>query len=97
MNERGQMVMQNDEMIFESDEKNEYLYSVREQKSYQREKGMVLWWDNKNENIGEFVFSFDGKIDYNLFSDYPSKLTDEQKEIFDKDQPYWANFFKNRK
>ena len=55
----------------------------------------VYWLDNP-EIIGEFVFSFDKKTTFNLFADYPFKLTKEQKAIFDKENPYWANFFKDR-
>lgn len=33
---------------------------------------------------------------YNLFKDYPYNLTSEEKEIFDKENPYWADFFKDR-
>ena len=31
-----------------------------------------------------------------MFADYPHKLTPEQKETFDKENPYWADFFKDR-
>lgn len=57
----------------------------------------LVWWLDKSENIGEHVFSFDKKTKFNLFKDYPYKLTPEQKEIFDKENPYWANFFRDRK
>ena len=43
-----------------------------------------------------YIFSFDKKVKFNLFRDYPYKLTLEQKEIFDKENPYWADFFKDR-
>lgn len=56
-----------------------------------------IWWlDNSDEIIGEWIFSFDKKKKFNMFADYPKKLTKEQKEIFDKENPYWANFFIDR-
>lgn len=55
----------------------------------------VYWVDNPNVK-GEFLFSFDRRTVFNLFADYPHKLTQEQKEIFDKENPYWAEFFKDR-
>jgi hypothetical protein len=64
---------------------------------YKEEPNGKIWWlDNGNEKTGEFVFSFDKKTRFNLFADYPYKLTAEQKEIFDREEPYWANFFKDR-
>lgn len=57
-----------------------------------------IWWiDNANTKKGEFLFSFDKKKIYNLFEDYPHNLTAEEKEIFDKENPYWKDFFKDRK
>lgn len=56
-----------------------------------------IWWlDNGNETTGEWIFSFDKKTRFNMFQDYPAKLSQEQKEIFDKENPYWANFFLGR-
>lgn len=46
--------------------------------------------------IGERFFTFDGITIFNLFRDYPYKLTPEQKEIFDEKNPYWADFFKEK-
>lgn len=64
---------------------------------YKEEPNSKIWWlDNGNEKTGDFVFSFDKKTRFNLFADYPHKLTAKQKEIFDKEEPYWANFFKDR-
>ena len=53
-----------------------------------------IWWLDTVGVIGEFLFSFDKKKIYNLFMDYPQNLTKEEKEIFDKENPYWADFFK---
>lgn len=59
-------------------------------------KDMVWWKEEVEPAIGEFVFSFDQKKEFDLFQDYPYKLTAEQKRIFDKENPYWADFFKDR-
>ena len=55
----------------------------------------IFWVDNP-DNVGERLFSFDKKTVFNLFADYPHKLTREQKEVFDRENPYWADFFKDR-
>ena len=55
------------------------------------------WWVDNRGVKGEMLFTFDKKKIYNLFRDYPHELTKEEKEIFDKENPYWADFFKDRK
>ena len=55
-----------------------------------------IWWVETSA-IGVWEFSFDKKKIYNMFRDYPWKLSKEEKEIFDRENPYWANFFKDRK
>lgn len=55
----------------------------------------VMWMTNTN--VGEFVFSIDGKKTYNLFRDYPHNMTEAEVRIFDNDNPEWASFFSNRK
>lgn len=57
----------------------------------------LIWWVDTTDKDGEFLFSFDKKKIFNLFADYPHNLTKEQKEIFDRENPYWADFFKDRK
>ncbi len=59
-------------------------------------KPKVIWVENP-EKIGEMLFTFDGEKIFNLFQDYPYKLTQEQKEWFDIENPFWADFFKDRK
>lgn len=64
---------------------------------YKENKNDKIWWVTDLDNrFGVHLFSFDKKIIFNLFEDYPYNLTDEQKEIFDRENPYWANFFKDR-
>lgn len=56
-----------------------------------------VWWTNRIGVIGELNISFDKRKIYNLYADYPYNMTDEEVEIFDKEEPYWANFFEWRK
>lgn len=55
-----------------------------------------IWWLDNSEVKGEFIFSFDKETEFNMFRNYPYKLTPEQKKIFDKENPYWADFFSDR-
>ena len=64
---------------------------------YKENKNNKIWWvDNSGIKVGVHEFSFDKKKIYNLFRDYPYNLTKEEKKIFDKENPYWAVFFKDR-
>ena len=63
---------------------------------YKNNKNDTIFWVDKVDSIGEFLFSFDKKKIYNLFADYPHNLTAEEKRIFDKEKPYWKEFFKDR-
>lgn len=58
--------------------------------------GDMIWWVDNDEHIGEWLISFDKKNTFNIFRDYPDKLTKRQKELFDKENPEWADFFKDR-
>lgn len=64
---------------------------------YKNNETDVIYWVDDPETKGEFLLSFDKEQVFNLFEDYPWKLTKEQKRIFDKENPYWADFFKDRK
>ena len=63
---------------------------------YKENANDKIWWVDNPDMIGEFLFSFDKKKTFNLFQDYPWKLNAEQKELFDKENPYWKDFFKDR-
>lgn len=56
-----------------------------------------IWWVDNSPTIGDHLFSFDKKNVFNLFRDYPYKLTKAQKAVFDSENPEWADFFKDRK
>ncbi|MCD8209087.1 MAG: hypothetical protein LUD72_14205 [Bacteroidales bacterium] len=43
---------------------------------------------------GPHFFTFDKKNIYNLWSDFPEKLTDEEVRIFCKENQYWVKDFK---
>ena len=53
-------------------------------------------WIRDPEQKGEFLFTFDGVEVFSLFRDYPYRLTKDQKDAFDAENPYWADFFKDR-
>ena len=56
-----------------------------------------IWWvENGSEEKGEWLFSFDKKQIFNLFADYPHNLSAEQREIFDRENPFWKEFFRDR-
>lgn len=63
---------------------------------YKNKDNDQIWWVDNFETVGEHLFSFDKKKIYNLFSDYPHNLTAEEKEIFDKENPFWKEYFKDR-
>lgn len=70
---------------------------MQNDKWYKNEPEAKIWWlDNADERVGEWIFSFDKKHTFNMFADYPHKLTPEQKEIFDRENPYWKDFFSDR-
>lgn len=64
---------------------------------YKDEDWHQIWWLEVMNEKGLWLFSFDREKIYNLFEDYPDKLTAEEVEIFDREQPYWADFFRDRK
>jgi len=63
---------------------------------YKENKNDTIWWVDGLDTKGEFLFSFDKKKIYNLFADYPHNLSKEEKEIFDRENPYWVEFFSDR-
>ena len=63
---------------------------------YKENENDKVWWVDDLDSVGRLLVSFDKKKVYNLYEDYPWKFTKEEKEIFDKENPYWADYFKSR-
>lgn len=63
---------------------------------YKKNKNDIIWWVDNIGTVGEHLFSFDKEKIYNLFLDYPHNLSIEEIEIFNKENPYWREFFNNR-
>ena len=55
-----------------------------------------IWSVEEIGNIGKLLYSFDKKNIYNLWTDYPHNFTKEEKELFDKENPYWKEFFSGK-
>lgn len=53
-------------------------------------------WIESPDTVGEMLFTFDGHKVFNLFRDYPHELTTEEKRIFDRENPFWADYFRDR-
>lgn len=53
-------------------------------------------WVDTPDVTGEWLFTFDRETIFNLYEDYPWKLTPEQKEIFDRENPEWKEYFSDR-
>ena len=60
---------------------------------YKESEELKIWWIDKIDVRGEFLFSFDKKKIYNLFADYPHNMTKKEVEIFNKENPFWKDFF----
>lgn len=63
---------------------------------YKNKPNDVIWWVDDPETTGAFEFSFDRVTVFNLFADYPQALTQEQKDIFDRENPQWAKLLSER-
>ncbi len=63
---------------------------------YKNDETDQIWHVEQTNCKGPNLFSFDRKKLLNLWTDYPQKFTKEEKELFDKENPFWAEFFSNR-
>ncbi len=63
---------------------------------YKNKRTDKVWWVDTPDMKGEHLFSFDKKKIYNLFRDFPYALTEEEIEIFSRENPEWREFFSRR-
>lgn len=68
----------------------------RSNKFYKNNPDDKIWWIDTSDSDGKWLFSFDKKQIFNLFADYPQKLTPAQLEVFNEENPYWKEFFEER-
>ena len=67
--------------------------NIRE--GYKNKESDSIWWTT-SPHVGEFLFSFDKRKIYNMFQDYPMKLSKSEQALFAKENPYWRRFFADR-
>lgn len=63
---------------------------------YKQNESDKIYWVDDLSHVGSHLFSFDKKKIYNIFEDYPHNLTAKEKDIFDKENPYWADLLRDR-
>lgn len=69
---------------------------MKKYRFYKNNPKDTIYWVDDPETVGIHQFSFDKKKVFNLFTDYPHKLTAEQREVFEKENPEWRDFFAGR-
>lgn len=62
---------------------------------YKKNENDIIWWAQDREKGGVY-FSFDKKTLFTMTRDYPFNLSKEQKAIFDRENPFWADYFKGK-
>ena len=66
------------------------------EKWYHENDGDRIWWLDNYPVIGEFIFSFDKRKQYNLYEDYPDRLSVKEWLVFNAENDYWYKYFKDR-
>ena len=70
---------------------NKFDYPIENCDFYKENNNDKIYWiDNSMYVTGEMLFTFDKKKIYNFFEDFPQNLTDEEVEIFKKENPTLA-------
>lgn len=70
---------------------------MSDKKKFYKEKSTDhIWWIDDG-SVGHWLFSFDRQKVYNMYRDYPHNMTPREVRIFDQENPFWAEYFKDRK
>lgn len=64
---------------------------------YKKHEGDKIWHLDYFGIVGCHAVSFDKKKILFLFGDYPKNFAKEEKDLFDKENPYWAKKFGKEK
>lgn len=72
--------MKSSDVIFTREHENDRAYKVD------------VLDENGESKIGPVYFAFDTRKVFNFWTDYPDKLTSDQKWAFDDTFPFWAKF-----
>lgn len=64
---------------------------------YKNKPSDDVWWVEPSDTLDEHLFSFDKQKVFNLFHDYPKKLSAKQKAVFDRENPEWKAFFEGKR
>ena len=75
----------------------EIISNTEEDKWYKKNENDVVWWLDNKDAEDKYVFSFDKKTKFNIYKDYSFALTTEQKAIFDRENPKWRDFLKEKR
>ena len=62
---------------------------------YKRNTQDRVWWVRLPGQKDPLLFSFDRKKIFNYWTDYPLHLSEEQKKLFDEENPFWAGFYRD--
>lgn len=65
-------------------------------KFYKENPHDKIYWVSVYDREGEFLVSFDRKTVFNIFRITHGSLRQSKKALFDKENPYWASFFRDR-
>lgn len=72
-----------------------------EYRFWKRSPGNKIWGVSEmidsDRMPGRMLISFDKKKFYNIYGDYPNKMTEEERKIFEEEYPDWVDWLNGKK